>query len=187
MWALSAGLLLTIGVHGLRLVAPDLRGRVIARHGAGAWRALHSTVSLAGSALLVWGYGQARADPVWLWLPPPWTRHATALFMLLSFVLLAASLLRGSRIAARARQPLAAAVKLWAFGHLLANGTLADLLLFGSFLAWAVLAFNILRRREPPPPPGSGARDVQVVLAGVAAWAVFAFWLHAPLIGVRPL
>lgn len=190
MAALIAGLLLVIGVHALRLVAPGLRGQVIARHGAGVWRALHSLASLAGFALLVWGYGQTRADPHWLWLPPPWSRHATATLMLPAFVLLAASLLPGSRIAARLRQPLAAAVALWGGAHLLANGTLADLLLFGSFLIWALVDFVLLRRREaddPGAPPAAGvARDLKVLFAGVAGWAAFAFWLHGPLIGVRP-
>lgn len=187
MVALIAGLFLVIGVHALRLVAPELRTRVIARHGAVLWRGVHSVASLAGFVLLVWGFGQTWADPQWLWMPPPWARHLTALFMLLAFVLLAASVLRGSRIAARVGQPLAAAVKLWAFGHLLANGRLADLLLFGSFLAWAVVAYSVLRRREPPLPPGTPGRDGVVVLAGVVAWALFAFWLHALLIGVQPI
>ncbi|WP_018230932.1 NnrU family protein [Methyloversatilis universalis] len=188
MAALIAGLLLVIGVHALRLVAPDLRGQVIARHGAWLWRAAHSLASLAGFALLVWGYGQTRADPLWLWLPPPWSRHATAALMLPAFVLLAASLLPGSRIAARLRQPLAAAVALWGGAHLLANGTLADLLLFGSFLVWALVDFVLLRRRESDDAraaPGV-VRDLQVLLVGVAGWAAFAFWLHGPLIGVRP-
>lgn len=110
--------------------------------------------------------------------------------MLPAFVLLAASLLPGSRIAARLRQPLAAAVALWGGAHLLANGTLADLLLFGSFLIWALVDFVLLRRREaddPGAPPAAGvARDLKVLFAGVAGWAAFAFWLHGPLIGVRP-
>lgn len=186
MIALIAGLLLVVGIHALRLFAPGLRGRAIDRHGATAWRVLHSIVSLAGLTLLAWGYGQAREHPVWLWLPAAWSRHAAATLMLPAFVLLAASLLPGSRIAARLRQPLAAAVTLWAFAHLLANGTLADLLLFGSFLLWAVLAFSVLRRREPPPPAGTAVRDLQVLAAGMAGWALFAIGLHGPLIGVRP-
>ncbi len=188
MIGLIAGLLLVIGVHSLRLVAPGLREQVIARHGAMRWRLLHSGASLVGLVLLIWGYGEARAEPLWLWIPPVWSRHAAALLMLPSFVLLAASLLPGSRIAARLRQPLAASVKIWAFAHLLANGTLADLLMFGSFLVWAVLSFTLLRRREAhlPVPPGSAAGDLKVVLAGVAGWAAFAFWLHGLLIGVRP-
>lgn len=187
---LSVGLILLIGMHSIRLVAPDWRERLIARRGPSIWRALHTGVSLPAVALIVWGFSLASADPVWLWLPPPWTHHVTAALTVPAFVLLAAALLPGSRIAWRVGQPLAASVKLWAFGHLVANGTLAHVMLFGSLLAWAVVSYVVLRRRMLAPrlrtTEGMAMRDLVVITSGLALWAVFAFRLHGILIGVRP-
>lgn len=190
MTLLLAGLLLFLGVHCTRVFADGWRTATIERMGAKAWRGAYSLVSLAGLVLLVWGYAQARQQPVLLWQPPLGLRHAASLLTLLAFVLLAAAHVPGNAIKARVGHPMVLGVKAWALGHLLANGTLADVLLFGGFLAWAVLLYASLRRRDRlagvTKAPGRPAATAVAVGAGVLAWAVFAFWLHGPLIGVRP-
>ena len=187
---LILGLVLFLGAHSVRIVADDWRSAQIARRGEAAWKGIYTLLSIAGLALVAWGYGQARMAPVVLWQPPLWTRHAASLFMLVSFVLLAAAYVPRNAIKARLHHPMVAGVKLWAFAHLLANGTLADVVLFGSFLVWAVLSFRAGRARDRAAgtvyAPGSAAGTVAAVAAGVAAWAAFALWLHAWLIGVRP-
>lgn len=188
MGVLILGLVLFLGVHSVRIVAEDFRSAQIARMGAKPWKLAYTALSLAGLVLLTWGYGLARQEPVVLWPQPPvWTRHLAALLTLLSFILLAAAEVPGNAIKARLQHPMILGVKVWALAHLLANNTLADLLLFGSFLAWSVLDFRSARRRGPVPPVAvSGSRTVVAVVAGVVAWAAFALWLHGVLIGVRP-
>jgi uncharacterized membrane protein len=163
---------------------------VIERLGRNAWRGLYSLVSLAGIVLVVWGYGQARLDPIVVWSPPAWTRYVTALLVLPAFVLIVAGNLPGTRIRARLGHPMVLGTKLWAFAHLLSNGMLADIVLFGAFLVWAILDYTSARRRDRTAgtayPPGTASRDATAIAIGTIAWFVFGFWLHAPLIGVRP-
>jgi uncharacterized membrane protein len=190
MTTLLAGLVLFLGAHSVRIFADGWRGAQIARAGTGAWKAIYSIVSLAGFAMIVWGYGQTRLAPVDLWFPPAWTRHAAALLTLPAFVLLAAAYVPGTRIKAAVGHPMVAGVKVWAFAHLLSNGRLGDLVLFGAFLAWAIADFIASRRRDRAAGTrhavGPGSRDVLAVAIGVVAWAAFAFVLHGWLIGVRP-
>ncbi len=191
MTALILGLLIFLGVHSTRIVAEPWRAGVRARLGEGPYKGLYSLLSVAGFVLLVWGYGQARMAPVLLWpVPPVWTRHLAGLLTLLAFVLLVAAYVPGNGIKARLHHPMVLAVKLWALAHLLANNTLADLLLFGGFLLWAVFSFRAARRRDRALgtvyPPGRTGPTVLTVAVGAAAWAVFAFWAHGLLIGVRP-
>ncbi len=186
MTALVLGLLLFLGAHSVRIVAPAWREAQIARFGRHAWRGLYSLASLAGFVLLVWGYGQARQQPVVLWTPPTGLRHLAAPLVLVAFILIAASQVGGNLIQARLQHPMLLGTKLWAFAHLLANNTLADLVLFGSFLVWAVLAFRSARRRGRVEVVIKPARTAIAVLAGCALWAFFAFWAHAAWIGVRP-
>lgn len=187
MSTLVLGLLIFLGVHASRLVAEGPRQAFIARHGLGAWRLGHSLLSLLGLVLIVMGYAAARAEPVLLWTPPAATRHLAALITLPAFVLAAAAFVPGNALRVRPGHPLTLAVKLWAFAHLLANGSLADLLLFGSLLAWAVLLFRAARRRPAPPPaPGRSGALLITVLLGLAGWGLFAFHLHAAWIGVAP-
>jgi uncharacterized membrane protein len=140
--------------------------------------------------LLVWGYGQARQQGVVLFDPPVFMRHLTSLLMLVSFVLLAAAKVPGNHIKARLGHPMIIGVKVWAFAHLLANGRLSDVVLFGAFLAWAVADFIAARKRDRAAgtvyPPGDELRTVLTVVAGVVAWAVFVAGLHLWLIGVAP-
>jgi uncharacterized membrane protein len=185
---LVLGLGLFLGLHSVRIVADDWRSRQIARWGAGAWKGGYSLLSGLGLALIVWGYGQARAMLLVLWASPLWTRHLAALLTLPVFVLLAAAYVPGNAIKARLQHPMLLGVKLWATAHLLANNTLADVLLFGAFLAWAVLDFRSARRRPSvlASPATVASRTGLTLALGVLAWAGFAFWGHAALIGVRP-
>jgi uncharacterized membrane protein len=190
MLVLVAGLLLFLGAHSTRIVAEDWRAARIARLGEQRWKGLYSLVSIAGFVLLVWGYAIARRDPVVLWAAPTWARHLAALLMLVSFVLLAAYRVPRNHVRAAVHHPMVLSVKVWAFAHLLANNTLADLLLFGSFLTWALLDFRAARRRDraagTAPPPGTLGGTLVTVGVGVALWALFAFWAHGFLFGVRP-
>lgn len=191
MTLLILGLLLFLGAHSIRIVASDWRGRQLARLGEKGWKGLYSVVSLIGLVLIVWGFGLARQQPVPLYAPPLWLRHLNALFTLLAFILVAAAYVPGNHLKARLGHPMLAGVKTWAFGHLLATGMLHDVLLFGAFLLWAVVDFITSRRRDRATgityPPGTVRGDVIVAVAGVVAWAVFAFWLHGWLIGVKPM
>lgn len=190
MTALVAGLIVFLGVHSLRIFAEPWRVRTIARIGGNAWKGAYSLVSIAGFVLLVWGYGQARQQGVVLFDPPVFMRHITSLLMLLSFVLLAAAYVPGNHIKARLGHPMIIGVKVWAFAHLLANGRLSDVVLFGAFLAWAIADFIAARKRDRAAgtvyPKGDELRTVLTVVAGVVAWAVFVAGLHLWLIGVSP-
>ena len=190
MTALILGLLLFLGVHSVRIFADGWRSRTIARLGEGPWKGLYTLLSLAGLALIVWGFGQARATPIVLWATPVWARHLAALLMLLSLVLLAAAYVPGNQIKARLHHPMVLGVKVWAGAHLLANNTLAELLLFGGFLAWAVLNFRAARQRDRATrvvyAAGKPGPTLGAVAAGLLAWAVLAFWAHGWLIGVQP-
>ena len=191
MMYLIAGLVLFLGVHSTRIFANDWRNQTLARIGEKPFKGVYALLSLAGFVLLVWGYGQARQQGVMLWNPPTATRHIAALLMLLSFVLLAAAYVPGNQIKAKLHHPMVLGTKVWALAHLLANGSLANTVLFGSFLVWSVVLFAASRRRDRREqvvyPAGTASMTVVTVVAGIAAWAVFAFWLHRVLIGVSPL
>ena len=190
MTILLLGLVIFLGVHSTRIVADGWRSAQIARIGPGPWKLGYTVLSLIGFYLLLWGYGMARQAPVVLWNPPLAMRHVAGLLTLIAFVLLAAAYVPRNGIKARLHHPMVLSVKIWAFAHLLANGTLADVLLFGSFLLWAVLDFRAARQRDRTAnihyPAGSMAGTLATVVLGGVAWALFAFWLHGWLIGVRP-
>ena len=190
MTVLILGLVLFLGAHSARIFADDWRSSVRTRYGENAWKGGYSLLSLAGFGLILWGFGLARQTPVPLWQPPVAMRHVAALLMLLSFILLVAAYVPKNGLKARLHHPMVLAVTVWAFAHLLANGTLADTVLFGAFLLWAALDFRSSRQRDRAAgtvyPPGTAAGTVTTVVIGVIAWAVFAFWAHGVLIGVRP-
>jgi uncharacterized membrane protein len=190
MSLLIAGLVLFLGVHSVAIVSPGLRARAIHRMSEGAWKGLYALVSLAGFVLICYGFGLASQTPVILYSPPAWLRQVALVVMLPVFPLLIAAYLPG-RIKTAAKHPMLAAVKLWAFAHLLANGSLADVLLFGGFLAWAVLDRISLKRRSAPQvlrtaPPGPW-NDVIAVVLGLAIYALLIGWAHMRLFGVSPL
>jgi uncharacterized membrane protein len=187
---LILGLVLFIGVHSLRIFAGSWRDAQVARMGEMPWKGVFALFSIAGLAMIAWGYGLARVDPVVLWVPPPWTRHLAALLTLPAFILLVAAYVPGSHIKAKIGHPMVAGVKIWALAHLLANGNLADVALFGAFLIWAVADFASSRRRDRLAGRSYVAqgwsRDAAVAGIGLLAWAGFAFWGHVWLIGVKP-
>ena len=190
MTMLILGLVIFLGVHSVRIVADDWRSATRARIGENGWKGAYSLLSLLGFVLICYGYGLARQQPVVLWNTPVWTRHLAALLTLPAFVLLAASQVPGTMIKAKLRHPMLLGVKLWAVAHLIANNTLADLLLFGSFLVWAAIDFRAARQRDRAQhiayPAGRSGPTLVAVVGGRGAWAVFAFWAHGVLIGVRP-
>jgi uncharacterized membrane protein len=190
MALLILGLALFLGAHSVRIVADGWRGTRVAKMGLKPWKGVVSVVSIIGFVLIIWGYGIARQAPVVLYAPPVWARHVAALLTLPAFILLVAAYVPGTRIKRVIGQPMVAGVKLWAFAHLLANGTLADVVLFGAFLIWAAGSFRAARRRDHAAGVvyvvGPVTRDVTAVVIGALAWAAFAFWLHGWLIGVRP-
>lgn len=192
MLTLVAGLVLFLGAHSVRVFAEGWRASTLASVGEKAWKGVYSLVSIAGFVLVVVGYGLARQNPVVLWSQPPVAmRHVAALLTLVAFVLLAAAYVPGNQLKAKLHHPMVLGVKVWALAHLLANNTLADLVLFGSFLLWAVLDYRAARKRDRDLvtvyPAGSASRTVITVVAGTVAWAVFAFWLHRVWIGVSPM
>jgi uncharacterized membrane protein len=184
------GLVLFLGMHSSRVFAEPARGRFIAQRGEMAWKGVYSVVSLFGLVLIVVGYGAAREAPVLLWSPPTAMRHIAALLTLIAFVLLAAAYVPRNALKARLHHPMVLGVKIWAFAHLVANQFLHDVLLFGGFLVWAVLSFRAARQRDRAAgtvyPAGTMAGTLATVVVGVIAWAVFAFWAHGALFGVRP-
>jgi uncharacterized membrane protein len=188
---LLIGLILFLGVHSVRIFADGWRTQTMARLGAGPWKGLYTLASLAGFALIVWGFGQARQQPVVLWVAPVAMRHVAALLVLVAFILLFAAYVPGSGIKARLHHPMVLSVKVWAFAHLLAAGRLADVVLFGTFLVWAALNFRSARQRDKAAgtsyPAGTAQGTVINVVVGLLAWAAFAFWGHRWLIGISPL
>jgi uncharacterized membrane protein len=191
MTYLILGLIIFLGVHSVRIVADDWRTRTRAHIGELRWKGLYSAASLAGLGLIVWGFGLARQQPVQLWSPPVAMRHLASLLTLISFVLLAAAYVPGNSIKARLHHPMVLGVKVWALAHLLANGNVGHVLLFGSFLLWAILNFSAARRRDRAAgtqyPRGTAGATGITVAVGVGAWIAVALWLHGLLIGVRPL
>ena len=191
MTFLILGLVIFLGAHSVRMLADGWRTRTLARLGEGPYKGAFSIVSILGFGLIIYGFGLARQQPVQLWAAPFAMKHVASLLMLLSFVLLAAAYVPRNHFKARLHHPMVLAVKTWALAHLLANGNLAHVILFGAFLAWAVWNFVVARRRDRASgvvyPPGSAQGTAITLVAGVGAWLLFAFWLHGWLIGVRPL
>lgn len=187
---LILGLAIFLGAHSVRIFAGDWRAAQIARLGENGWKGVYSLTSAIGLGLIIWGYGLARAETSMLWAPPTALRHLGAGLVLPAFILLVAAYLPGTRIKARVGHPMVAGVKLWALAHLMANGSLADMTLFGAFLAWAVADFISARRRDRTVgrtyPVLGGSRDAIAIGIGFGAWALFAFYGHAWLIGVEP-
>ena len=190
MTLLILGLVLFLGVHSTRIVAEGWRGRFIAQRGKKAWKGLYAALSIAGFALILWGYSQARQQPVVLWASPTWTRHLAALLTVPAFIFLVAAYVPGNALKAQLKHPMVLGVKIWALAHLLSNNTLADVLLFGGFLVWAVFNFRAARARDRSAgtvyPPGRTLPTVITVVVGLAAWALFAFWAHGAWLGVKP-
>ncbi len=191
MTALVLGLVIFIGMHSVRIVSDDFRTRQIEKVGVSTWRAMYAAVSIVGIVLIVAGYGAARGAPQAIWYPPMWLVYVATALTIPAFILIAASFVPGTRMRNRFGHPFVLGVKIWALAHLISNGMLADVLLFGVFLVWSVAAYASARRRDRKAgtiyPIGSAKRDVIAVTGGVAVWIVFALWLHRWLFGVAPL
>jgi uncharacterized membrane protein len=190
MLLLIVGLVLFIGVHSVVIVVPTLRAGTIHALGESAWKGMYALVSLAGFVLICYGFGLARQAPLILYSPPAWLRYVAVILMLPVFPLFLAAYLPG-RIKTAAKHPMLASVKFWAFAHLLTNGMLADVLLFGGFLVWAVAdRISLKRRSTPRAPPGAPPgpwNDAIAVVLGLAIYALLIGWAHVRLFGVSPL
>lgn len=191
MAILVLGLVLFLGVHSVRIFANDWRTAQVAKMGALPWKAAFAAVSIIGFVVIVVGFRMARQDTLVLYVTPAWMKHVTALLMMVAFMLFFAAYIPRNWFKWRFHHPQVLGVKVWALGHLLAVGVLADVVLFGAFLAWAVLSFVAGRRRDRANntvyAPYNAIGTVATIVAGLVGWSIFALLLHGPLIGVRPL
>jgi uncharacterized membrane protein len=181
------GLALFLGVHALT-TQRELRARVIASSGEGGYKIGYSLVSTLGLVLIVWGFAHYRATGMWeVWTPPTALNHLAVALMLPAVILVVASYIRG-RIYTTLKHPMLTGVKLWAAAHLLANGDLGSIILFGSFLGWAVFDRISLKHRAdsgaPPIPVGGPGNDLIAVAVGLVAYLALAFAFHPVVIGV---
>ena len=181
------GLVLFLGIHTLTTQRP-LRARCIASMGEGGYKIGYTLASIAGLALIIWGFADYRAAGMKdVWNPPAAFKHITVALMLPAVILVVASYIRG-RIYTTLKHPMLTGVKLWAAAHLLANGDLGSIVLFGSFLAWAVFDRISLKHRSdaggPPIPVGGTGNDLIAIAVGVVAYLALAFAFHPVVIGV---
>ena len=187
MLQLLSGLVLFFGMHSMSVVALPLRDRLAAKSEIG-WKLTYGVVSLVGLILMSRGYAELRLTPTILYVAPVWLYHVAAVLLLPTFVLFLAPYFPG-RISSATKHPQLVAVKLWAVSHLLVNGTSADMLLFGSFLLWAVADRISMKRRATRAVPGmpeSKTNDVIAVVLGLIVYAATVSWFHEMLFGVRP-
>jgi uncharacterized membrane protein len=188
MTLLIVGIVVFLGIHALP-TNPGLRAALVGRLGETGYKVLFSLLSIAGFVLLVYGFAHAPFIPVWS--PPSWTRWVAIVLMLPAFIFLVAAYVPG-QIKARLKHPFLVAIKTWALAHLIANGDLASIILFGSFLAYAVYDRITLKRRQPTsligvPGTGGPRNDLIAVVLGVVLYVLFLVWLHPLLIGTAPL
>ena len=182
------GFLLFFGIHCISILNESWRNRMVNKVGEWPWKGIYSLVSISGFILMVWGYGLARYDAAVLYTPPLWLQHFSLLLLLPVFPLLVAAYFPG-RIKAVVKHPMLISTKLWAVAHLLSNGTLVDVILFGAFLAWAIVDRISIEHRQPRPTPGapySSFNDIIACVAGLSLYIAFAFWLHELFIGIQP-
>jgi uncharacterized membrane protein len=185
---LILGLVVFFAGHLVRIVAPQWRVNTIASIGEKKWKGLYSVASLAGLALLIWGFTQARPDAPDLFTPPDWGSHVALSLMAIAFILMMAGNLPTGKIKQAVKHPFVTSVKIWALVHLLVNGDLASAILFVSFLAFAIISRIAAKRRgEEDPVAISSTSDLIAIVSGLVIWALVAFWLHEWAIGVNPI
>lgn len=188
MLLLILGLVIFLGVHSLRIVAPQWRDRQRAALGEGPWKGVYSLLSLLGLVLIVWGFGLARGETGYLYDPPVALRHIALLLMLFAFISLAISIFPPGRLKPALKHPMLLSVKIWALAHLLANGETAAVVLFAAFLVWAVIDRIALKRLGAPVAvPGAGKWDIIAVVTALVVYLLFIWKLHLWLIGVSPM
>ena len=183
---LVVGLIIFFAMHSISIVNEPWRDRMVAKRGEGPWKGIYSVVATIGFVLIVWGYGLARQESAIIYLSAPWLMYLSMLLLIPVFPLLLATYLPG-RIKAFVGHPMLLATILWAFSHLLVNGRLSDILLFGSFLVWSCLDLYSMRRRVQSPllsAPVSRFNDLISLVLGFALYSMFIVWLHSMLIGV---
>lgn len=187
MEILIIGLIGFHGLHSLRMAAPNLRQKMVLKLGEGPWKGLYSLATLVFLALIIIGYGQAWPDAGQLWNVPSWGSHVAILLMLFAFILMPFNM-RSSRFRFITHHPFLLSVILWSVAHLFANADSASVLLFGSFLVWAVINYISVRKRNNPLPPVAPLiADVIAIIAGIGLWVLFIVFAHAFLFGVSPI
>ncbi len=186
MMVLVVGIVIFLGIHSVRILAPEFRDAQIAARGEGAWKGIYSLVSAVGLGLIIWGYALARPEAAFIYEPPTWMKHINLLLMLFAFISMMVANVPTGRLKPILKHPFLLAIKLWAFGHLLSNGDLASLVLFGSFLAWAIWDRIAVKRRGDfgPTVAGPVSNDVIAVVSGIALYLLFVWKAHEWLIGV---
>jgi len=187
MWILILGMVLFFGVHLVRVYAGPFRDRQIAAN-EGRWKGLYSVISLVGFVLIIWGFGLYRPEALEIFAPPDWGRHAAMLLVFLAFIVFPATYMSTGYIKKFLKHPMLTAVILWAAAHLIANGDLASLLLFGGFLVYSVIdRIAVIPRTDPAPQTVTPRSDVFSITLGAVAYAVTLVWLHPILFGVSPM
>ena len=196
---LILGLVLFLGAHSVRIFADDWRSRTIEAWGEKAFKGIYAVVSLVGFYALIVGYSEARMQPFVIWQPPTATRHISVLLMLFASILLVATYIPRNHFKLRMGHPMILSVKVWALSHLLANGNLADLVLFGTFLAWSVLIFRVSRARDranaaaqsmeefAQAPQAKLTATLAAFVLGALLLASITFHLHALVVGISPM
>ena len=195
------GLVLFLGTHSIRIFSPDRRLHLIERIGQKAYKGIYTLVSLIGIVLIVKGHDNALATLNWGWTPPVFTKHITLLLMLFAIIMLVSTYIPNNHIKAKLKHPMILSVKVWAFAHLIANGEGANVILFGSFLVWAVLDFRSVRQRDRLDTQLSPNEDSRVavqtkksvastlscIFVGTVIWVAMIVYLHNLLFGVYPV
>ncbi len=186
IWLLI-GLILFLGMHSVRMVLPGVREVFWQAWGENAWKGIYTVVSIVGLILIVWGYGLTRVEGTVLYVPPSWGGIANLILMFAAFTLLPFNM-RSDLLRPYIKNPFLLAVGLWSIGHLLANGELGSVILFGSFLIWAVAnRFSVIRRPDVPPPSVPLLQDMAAIGVAWVIFLLFLFKLHEWLIGVPPI
>ena len=195
------GLVLFLGAHSTRIFADEWRTRTLQGWGEKPFKAIYALVSLLGFYGLIVGYAEVRLEPVFIWQPPIATRHISLLLMLFASILLVAAYIPANHFKVRLGHPMVLSVKVWALAHLLSNGNLADIVLFGAFLAWSVMNFKSARARDRAQAQSSAqvsddtaqttlakiSATLIAVVVGAVLWGLITFVLHAQVVGVSPL
>ncbi len=196
---LILGLVLFVGAHSVRIFADDWRSRTIEAWGEKAFKGLYAVLSLVGFYALIVGYAEVRMQPIVIWQPPIATRHISVLLMLFASILMVAAYIPGNYLKLRMGHPMVLSVKVWALAHLLSNGNLADLVLFGTFLVWSVLNFKSARARDRikaaaqtmdealQAPKAKLSATLITLVGGALLWAGITFYLHALVVGISPM